>query len=188
MIKNYFFILTGCFSFFFSSIDWAADAPVPQSGQTISYGTNDDGALRKGIASPSPRFTDLGNGTVTDALTGLMWMKNASCWSFLGWSAALTKITDLNSGSATCSGYSGTYTDWRLPNRSEMMSLMDYGRSNPPLPSGHPFSGVQIMYYLTSTTYSADTSRVWTMFSDNGSFNHNVKAGSYYIWPVRGGQ
>ncbi len=53
-------------------------APVPQTGQTISYATGDDGALQKGVALPSPRFTDNGNGTVTDNLTGLIWLKNAN--------------------------------------------------------------------------------------------------------------
>jgi hypothetical protein len=33
-------------------------APVPKTGQTISYGTRDDGALQKGVAWPTPRFTD----------------------------------------------------------------------------------------------------------------------------------
>jgi hypothetical protein len=33
-------------------------APVPQTGQVPSYGTRDDGALQKGVAWPTPRFTD----------------------------------------------------------------------------------------------------------------------------------
>ena len=54
-------------------------APVARTGQTESNRTHDDGDLERGVASPSPRFSDNGNGTVTDNLTGLIWLKNANC-------------------------------------------------------------------------------------------------------------
>ena len=60
-------------------------APVPKTGQTISYGTRDDGDLQKGVAWPTPRFTDNNNGTVTDKLTGLIWMKNANAFGVRTW-------------------------------------------------------------------------------------------------------
>ena len=55
-------------------------APVPKSGQTSSNATGDDGDLQRGVAWPDPRFTDNGDGTVTDNLTGLIWLKNANCF------------------------------------------------------------------------------------------------------------
>ena len=55
-------------------------AMLPKTGQTTSYAAGDDGALQKGVAWPNPRFTDNGNGTVTDNLTGLIWLKNANCF------------------------------------------------------------------------------------------------------------
>jgi hypothetical protein len=42
---------------------------VPKAGQTISYAAGDDGAWRKGVNWATPRFSDSGNGTVTDSLT-----------------------------------------------------------------------------------------------------------------------
>ncbi len=45
---------------------------VVKTGQTTSYRTGDDGDLEKGVAWPDTRFTDNGNGTVTDNLTGNM--------------------------------------------------------------------------------------------------------------------
>jgi hypothetical protein len=56
-----------------------APAPVPQTGQTTPYAPGDDGSIRAGVPWPSPRFTDNGNGTVRDNLTGLIWLKNGSC-------------------------------------------------------------------------------------------------------------
>ena len=64
-------------------------APVPKTGQTVSYATGDDGDLQKGVAWPDPRFTDNSDGTVTDNLTGLIWLKNANCFGPVGpWVAA----------------------------------------------------------------------------------------------------
>ena len=64
-------VLTGIF-LLSASIVWAAPAPVPKTGLTSSYLTGDDGDLQKGVPSPNPRFTNNGDGTVTDNLTGLM--------------------------------------------------------------------------------------------------------------------
>ena len=53
----------------------AGTVNLPKTGQKTSYATGDDGALRKGVSWASPRFTDNGDGTVTDNLTGLVWLK-----------------------------------------------------------------------------------------------------------------
>ncbi len=56
-------------------------APVAKTGQTDIDTTvpGEDGVLAKGVAWPSPRFTDNGDGTVTDNLTDLIWLRNADC-------------------------------------------------------------------------------------------------------------
>jgi hypothetical protein len=53
-------------------------AYVQKTGQTTSYATGDEGGLQKGVSWPSPRFTDNGDGTVTDNLTELIWLQNAN--------------------------------------------------------------------------------------------------------------
>ena len=72
---------------------------VPKTGQTASYATGDDGDFEKGVAWPNPRFTDNGNGTVTDSLTNLIWLKNANCFETRMWAQALTDCNGLASGS-----------------------------------------------------------------------------------------
>src|SRR5215471_17721309 len=80
----------------------ASPAPVPRTGQTTSYAAGDDGALQKGVAWPTPRFTDNNNGTITDNLTGLIWLKNADCRNTPGlsfgtnWATALSEVASLN--------------------------------------------------------------------------------------------
>lgn len=162
--------------------------PVRRSGQNTSYATGDDGHLQKGLAWPNPRFTDLGDGTIKDYLTGLIWIKNANCWGSLSWSNALSRITGMNNGSQSCSGYvTGTHTDWRLPNIHELQSLVDAGRFNPALPTDHPFSGVQ-SYYWSATPYAGNSGDAWYMsLADSHVFCHR-KTNGYAVWPVRGGQ
>ncbi|MEO5346683.1 MAG: DUF1566 domain-containing protein [Magnetococcus sp. YQC-9] len=166
-----------------------APAPVPRTGQTVSYADGDDGDLQPGVSWPDPRFTDNGDGTVKDNLTGLVWMKNADCWGTQTWANALSKVASLNAGSASCSGYTtGTHTDWRLPNREELISITDDSRSRPALSSGHPFSGVQTSYYWSSTTHAGYSDGAWIVYLDYGDVYSYVKTNSYYVWPVRGGQ
>ena len=64
------------------------NAGVPKTGQTTSSATGDDGDLEKGVTWPSPRFTNNSNGTVTDNLTGLIWLRNANCFGQKAWATA----------------------------------------------------------------------------------------------------
>ncbi len=163
------------------------NAAVPQTGQTTSYASGDDGDLEKGVAWPNPRFTDNSDGTVTDNLTGLIWLKNANAFGFRGWATALTDCATLNSGEAGLSDGS-VEGDWRLPNIRELQSLIDYGRYNPALPSGHPFTGVQSGYYWSSSTVAVNTVFAWSVALDGGYVSNGYKPSTDYVWPVRGGQ
>jgi hypothetical protein len=181
-----------------ASIVWSATAPVAKTGQTTCYddasgtvisctGTGQDGDLQIGVASPSPRFIDLGDGTVTDRLTGLMWAKDANFNNgTMTWSEAIDYANNLSLGTSC-----GTpRTDWRLPNIKELQSLIDYGNSEPPLPSGHPFLNVKLFEYWTSTTWPGNDEGgrgVWYVNLWTGRTNwiqHRLKD---YVWPVRGG-
>jgi hypothetical protein len=161
-------------------------APVPKTGQTTSYATRDDGALQKGVASPSPRFTDNGNGTVTDNLTKLIWMKNANAIGSVLWSQALTIANSLKSGQYGLTDGSQV-GDWRLPNVKELASLLDYGKYNPALPAGHPFLGVQSDIYWTSSIAASNTSTAWTIDFYAGFVPQvGISESTIPAWCVRG--
>ncbi|MCP4700634.1 MAG: DUF1566 domain-containing protein [Gammaproteobacteria bacterium] len=158
-----------------------------KSGQTTSYQSGDDGTWQKGAALPSPRFTDNDDGSITDNLTGLIWLKDANCFGQKDWVAALTDANDLASGS--CGLTDGTSAgNWRLPNIKEIRSLLDFGQSDPALPSGHPFSSVQTALYWTSTTNAANTINAWNQGLGRGRGFSDSKASTNYVLPVRGGQ
>ena len=166
-------------------------APVPKSGQTISYAAKDDGAQEKGASWPLPRFRENGNGTVTDLLTGLIWLQKANCMSTkTTWTAALTAAATLNS--SECGLTDGSKEgDWRLPQVRELKSLADKGQLNPALPVGHPFAGVQADAYWSSTTvYTTDASppNAWHVNFSHAYVKNDPKSSTHYVWPVKGGQ
>ncbi len=147
-------------------------APVPQTGQTTCWGTDgavvdcstdgrgQDGDIRAGVAPPDPRFTDNGDGTITDNLTGLIWLKNANCFGQRNWEQALADANAL--ADPQCGLSDGSVRgDWYLPNRSELTSLLDFENFNPALPSGHPFMNFQSSFYWSSTTYAFSPAFAW---------------------------
>jgi len=52
---------------------------LPRTGQLIAYYPGDDGDIQAGVGWPTPRFTDNGDGTVMDNLTGLVWLQDVNC-------------------------------------------------------------------------------------------------------------
>ena len=78
--------------------------------------------------------------------------------------------------------------DWRLPNVRELQSLIDYGQYGPALPPGHPFSGVQSLFYWSSATYVDNPITAWIVGLGNGVVGNGTKTNPRDVWPVRGGQ
>ena len=166
-------------------------APVAATGQTvgdpIASTAGSDGNLANGI-TVTTRFTDKSDGTVTDNLTGLVWLKDASCSVKVNWTTALTDTAALENG--TCSLTDGSQAgDWRLPNLNELQSLLDMSENSPPLPSGHPFTGVEAGgggdSYWTSTTVDRVTTSAWLVGFQDGIVLYADKTGTYFTWPVR---
>jgi len=161
-------------------------ALVEKSGQTTSYSTGDDGEYEAGLAFPSPRFTDNGDGTVTDNLTGLVWLKNADCFGTRNWATALTDCNSLADGSCGLTDGSSA-GDWRLPHMKEVLSLIHLGSFIPPLPPGHPFTNVAIFTYWTGSTRASDITRARSASMSSGNVGWDVKTDSRNVWPVRNG-
>lgn len=172
-------------------------APVPQTGQTSCYdvagatiacaGTGQDGAGTRGVAWPNPRFTENSNGTVTDNLSGLVWLKNADCFGAQAWATAIASASNLANGTCGLSDGS-TAGQWRLPSIRELGGLMDASRSFPALPAGYPFTSFQSNNYWSGTTLAANTGYAWIVYLGSGSVSYIVKTDSLYFWPVRSGQ
>lgn len=95
-------------------------------------------------------LTDNGDATVTDTANGLVWQKATAPGTYT-WQGALSYCENLNLAN---------HTDWRLPNRNELQSLVVYSRWNPPV---DPLlvATTRTLKYWSSTTYASDTSWAW---------------------------
>ena len=176
---------------------------VWKTGQTINYYPTDDGYYQMGVTWPVPRFTDNGD-TVTDNLTGLMWLKDTNCIysqypgfdldptvgdGAVSWLNAMNFVAGINNGTYT--NCSGGYNDWRVPNVKELRSLLDYSQALPAVPPGHPFigSGGNTAYW-SSTTKTWVPDSAWTVDLYHAAVTEDLKEGGFFVFynvlPVRG--
>lgn len=147
--------------------------------------TGQDGEFQFGLPSPSPRFSDNGDGTVTDRLTELVWLKDADPFNELSWEDALKRTQNL------CAGVHGLSDEsakgrWRMPNLREMLSLIDYGNYDPILPASHPFRNVKNAIYWTSTSLAPAAKMAWMMTLGIGPTVFDIKSSLNRTWPIRG--
>ena len=123
---------------------------------------------------------DGAKGIVIDTRTGLVWQDNAAAATTTAtWANAITTCENL---------VLGGYSDWRLPNINELKSIRDMSRSSPAIDTA--FVNTATDYYWSSTSYAADTTYAWGVFSDgiiDGRVDGEYKGGySFYVRCVRG--
>lgn len=177
---------------------------LPSTGQTECFaesgdaidcaGTGQDGDMRAGLPMPAPRFLDLGDGTVRDNLTGLVWLRESNCLGEGDWTQALNLSNNLGDGECGLSDGS-VAGDWRLPNFIELANLINVSRGYPALSNtdgtgawtrGDPFTGVQANLHWSSTTSAGNTTKAWLVSPfASGNFWSGPKEESHRIWPVK---
>jgi len=152
-----------------------------RTGQTVPYYSGDDANYQTGKPF---YYTDHGDGTVTDNVTGLMWPKDGSglgCWNSQtsSWAEAINYCETLE--------FAG-HLDWRLPNIRELASLINYGTVGPAMDTAVFTNTVWDGYYWTSTPCD-NSAYAWSMqFYDGGSYAVHKTVSSIYLRAVRGGQ
>jgi len=173
------------------------DAKVPKTGQfqTFSSVDNDDGYLTRGVPWPDPRFTINSDGTITDKLTGLIWLRNANLpGQAKTWSEALELCNNLADNGTTLTDGSSA-GDWRLPNLVELESIINIAYYNPCISNtegnfkwseGSPFNNIYSSVYWSSTiTAMEGDGKVWTIHMKTGVVDRIDQAGTAYVWAVR---
>ncbi|MBV8659504.1 MAG: DUF1566 domain-containing protein [Burkholderiales bacterium] len=166
---------------------------LPATGQQTSYVAGDDAALQKGVASPAVRFVDNHDGTVTDNLTGLVWLKNAGCFAPTVWASALADANQLASGMCGLTDGS-TAGQWRMPNLIELESIVDASAANPAVTPGNPFINISNGIYWTSTDYfggEVGSFSAWTIRMSDGRYINDgianyMTTANNAVWAVRG--
>lgn len=151
-----------------------------QGNRIACTGSGQDAATQTGTPWPLPRFHRVADSFI-DLLTGLEWWHDANPAGFpLNWTEAFEWIGGINQARW------GGHADWRLPNRRELRSLIDYGRHRPALPADLPASNVFQNWYWTSTTAAIQPAHAWYVDLAGGRMFFGGKDQSYMVWPVRG--
>lgn len=157
-----------------------SEGKLVDSGQTTSYSAGDDGANNP--AAIQPNFTDNEDGTISDNISGLMWIKNpvaAGIGGTYNWETAITTCENLDYANII---------KWRLPNVKELMSVLNY-QNNPAIcPDNFTVSSG---YYWTSTSDVAGGSpgdNALVINLGDGTSSQASKSNSYRILPVCGGE
>lgn len=143
-------------------------------------GTGQDGEYRRGCPWPFPRLESSGY-IVHDHLTGLTWTADANVAEFpLTWKESFEFIEDMNKRKAY------GFSDWRLPNRRELRSLISYETRKPALPQSYPFSNIFLGWYWTSTSAAINPAYAWSIHMEGARMFYGRKDQYFLLWPVRG--
>ena len=146
----------------------------------ITY-INNDGSTTTYLAdntNSANRFTLSGpvwwTSTVLDNITWLTWQSNGTIAWYMTWDTAKTYCASLNLW---------WQDDWRLPDYTELESIVDLNRYNPSIDT--TYFTVNNTYYWSSITNIDDTDTVWVIIFDNGGSNSTYKDDSSNVRCVR---
>ena len=139
--------------------------------------------------TPAGRFLNHGDGTVTDTATGLMWTHCPDGLSGMGcatgtvatftWEEALTRARD--------SDLAG-YTDWRLPNVKELISIVEERCTGPAINLA-VFPNTPLAAFRSTSPYGYSSSNAWYVHFSYGSTGAGGgRASRYPLRLVRSGQ
>jgi len=141
-----------------------------------------------------PRFTDMGNGTIRDNKTGLIWLKNANCFVYQPWQESMDAAALLENGDCGLTDGSAA-GDWRLPTMDEVEVFISPIYDLPALVNtmgdlqwkeGDAFTGVKTTQYWSSTEYDSNSAYVAEL-AYGSLYYHCLKDTNRLVWPVRSG-
>ncbi|MDP2107336.1 MAG: DUF1566 domain-containing protein, partial [Desulfobulbaceae bacterium] len=157
-----------------------------QSGKVIDFkGSGQDGEFQRGAVWPDPRFVVNADGTISDGLTGLMWLKAGNCFRDLPWPTALQALSDFNRGEIICPGMKVKYNDWFVPDLAQLASLVD---AQAPVIGDSlrliGFSEVQNGAYWSATPHR-NQQNAWSVSFANGSISAVSKLERHFVLVAR---
>lgn len=135
------------------------------------------------------RFVDNGDGTVTDTDTGLMWQQ-ASAPAFEGSVTEGTSFMDWYDAGVYCALLTlGGYDDWRLPEKEELVSLVDLSRQDPAIDTDYFPETFSASYWSSNVGDDSGADAyllAWAADFRDGSGGWTFKSSWRHVRAVRG--
>ena len=155
-------------------------------GGAIDFvGSGQDGEFQRGLEWPDPRFIENQDGTLSDRLTGLMWLKDGNCFGKERWRATKTKILQLNLGEAGCHEYTAPYDDWFVPEVSELATLINAEEvSNRTYLQLNGIDNLEAGHYWSASEY-LNLQNAWVVNLDTGDIEYLNKLFKAFLLPAR---
>ena len=173
-----------------------AKGNIPDTGQTKCYDNSSEiicpaeGEAFHGqdaqYSTNLMSYTDNGDDTVTDNVTGLMWQQDDNNITYNWYVASGTYDATNNSATTDVCGdlTLGGYTDWRLPTEDELMSIVNYGTYSPAIDVTY-FPNTNSSFYWSNTTYADATDYAWDVNLGYGYVKIYTKTSGRYVRCVR---
>ena len=139
-------------------------------------------------STPTARFTDHGDGTVTDSVTSLMWSKCAAGLSGVDCAQGIAgRYTWRGALDFATTGSLAGYTDWRLPDISELTSIVEL-RCFYPAINASIFPNTPTEFFWSASPDAVYTAYAqFVDFSRGYTSNGRLRSQDYHARLVRGG-
>ena len=138
--------------------NWA-EWPMPNSQADVTAG-----------APNLESYTDNGDGTVADNVTGLMWQQVVPTTTYT-WTNAIAYCPSLTLGG---------HSDWRLPKRVELVSIVDLGKDSPAIDTAYFIATPTSRAFWSSSQTAGGTAYAWQVDFNFGLVqNSSVQDGCY---------
>ncbi|EOX1532738.1 DUF1566 domain-containing protein [Vibrio cholerae] len=138
-------------------------------------------------STPNTAFSDNGDGTVTHHTTGLIWQRCSLGQSWNGsdciGSADGFTWGDASLAAAAQNTFAG-FSDWRLPNKNELASIVEY-RCFLPAINSQQFPNAPASWYWSSSPTVIDSRLAWGVSFHYGPTGFNDKSNSFLVRLVR---
>jgi len=163
-----------------------ASARFKNVGQAVRLVRGTQASALLSLARLNADYVDNGDGTVTHAATQLMWKR---CAEGQTWTGAICNGTPGLYGWVAASALTGAFAggnDWRLPAAEELLSLVDFTRSDPTAINAAMFPNTPAEYrYWSATTFAAYKAYGWTVNFEYGETGGSDKGNTYRARLVR---